>query len=80
MRRRLHGGHQRSACDLATETAEFFGGNDDDFVAPMHGYVLWPLVADTADKFTEPRLRILQRPMGCLPRAGATGFRPASFR
>jgi len=63
MRRRLDGGDQSSAGDLATKTAEFLGGDDDDFVASMHGDVLGPLVPDAADELTEARFRVLQLPM-----------------
>ena len=76
MRRRLHGGDQRSTRDLATETAEFFGGDDDDLVAPVDGDVLRTLVTDAADELAEARLGILQRPVSRLRGAGpAGGFR-----
>jgi hypothetical protein len=43
----------------------------------VHGYVLRPFVADTADQLAETRLGVLQRPVGDLRRACATGrFRP----
>ena len=82
MRGRPHGGDESSAGDLATETAEFFGGDDDDFIAPMHSDVLGPLVADAANELAEACFRVLQRPVGRLRRARAAGnFRgPTGFR
>jgi hypothetical protein len=59
MRRRLQGGDQRSAGDVTTETSEFLGRNDDDFVTTVHCHMLGPLVTDPADQLAEPRFRIL---------------------
>ncbi len=35
-RRRLHGGDHGLAGQITGETAEFFGGDDDDFIAAMN--------------------------------------------
>lgn len=50
----LHGFDQCLARHAALQPAEFVSGDDDDFIAPMHRYVLRSLAADPAHELTEP--------------------------
>ncbi len=61
--RRLQGFDECSARLVAFETAKLLGGDNDHFVAPMHGDVLRSFAADLAHQLAEPRLGILQKPM-----------------
>ena len=61
--RGLHRRDQRRAGAFALEAAEFFGGDDDDFIAAMHGDMLRPFAADAAHQLAELRLGVLKQPM-----------------
>jgi hypothetical protein len=55
----LEGFNQGLAGLLTFETAKILGGDDDDFVAPMHGHMLWALAAHLSHQFAESRFGVL---------------------
>jgi hypothetical protein len=71
MGRRLHHGEKSLAGQPPFQAAKLLRRNDHDFVAAVYGDVLWTFRAHTPNKFTETRLRVLQRPMVELPIAFA---------
>ena len=58
----MEGVDQRLAGEVPLETAKLLGCEDDDFVAPVNGDMLGPLVMDPPHQFAEARLCVLQRP------------------
>src|ERR1700716_3057123 len=73
IRRCLHRRDQRLTGGPSLEAAELLRGNNDDFVAPVHGDVLRSLAADLAHKLAKSRLGVLKN-----PKSGAR-FRYACF-
>ena len=65
--RGLHGGDQRVAAALALEAAEFFGGDDDHLVAPVHGDMLRAFAAHAPHQLAEAGLGVLQQPVARQP-------------
>ena len=63
MRRGLQRGNKRIAFAVAPETVEFLGGDDNDLLTAVHGYMLRTLAANLSDQLTEASLGILQEPM-----------------
>ena len=63
MRRRLHRLYERGAGNVALKATEFFRSNYDDFIAPVHGYMLRSFAVYLSHEFTEASLGILQKPM-----------------
>ncbi len=62
VRRGLHGSDEGRAGRIAVETVEFFGRNDNDFIAATDGDALWAFGADAAHQFAETSLGVLQQP------------------
>jgi hypothetical protein len=48
---------------IALKAPKLFRGDNDDFIAPMHGDMLRTFASDPSDKFAKARLGILQQPM-----------------
>ena len=63
MRRGLHGVDKCLAGTVALEASKFFGGNDNDFITAMNGYVLRPLAAHQPHQFAKARLGVLKKPV-----------------
>ena len=63
MRRRLHRCDQRFSREMPLEAAKLLGGDDDHFIATVHGHVLRPLAANLANQFAEARLGVLEHPV-----------------
>jgi hypothetical protein len=63
IRRGLHRGNQGFAGWSPFETAIIFGRNDDDFLAAVHGDMLWAFAADAPHRFAEAGLGVLQQPV-----------------
>ena len=61
--RGLHGADEGLPGDAAFQAAKFFGGDDDDCIAPVYRDVLRPLAPHLADEFAEARLGVLQKPV-----------------
>jgi len=53
---------------------KFLGRDDDDLIAPMHGYVLGAFAADTPHELAETSLGILEKPTAGLTRKLGRGF------
>jgi hypothetical protein len=55
----LKGFDQGLAGLFTLKTTKILGGDDDDFVAPVHGDMLWALAAHLAHQFAESGFGIL---------------------
>src|SRR5258708_2646479 len=74
MWRGLHGGDQGFASEVALEPAIFFGRNNDDFVASVHGHALRSLAADAPHQLAKASLCFLQQPMARFRMARAAAW------
>ena len=61
--------------EIALEAAELFGGDDDHFVAAVHGHMLRPFAANAPHQFAEARLGVLQQPAARFQEPRPAGLR-----
>src|SRR5580692_9905143 len=74
--RRLQGGDEGLAREIAGKSAEFFCRDDDDFVPAMHGHELRSFAARASHELAEARLGVMQPPVSRWQRAdGASALR-----
>src|SRR5690606_38591548 len=63
VRRGLQRRYQGISHELSPQTPEFLCGDNYDFIAPMHGDMLWAFAANAPHQFAEPCLGVLKQPM-----------------